>query len=105
MKWNEIVSSNENAQTTTAWMNFTYIMLGEESTQNSTYYEFIYMKFKNRPNECMALEDKTGYFWGTERERLEEDTRKASGVLMFHLLILVPVTSLCFTLHCLHISL
>lgn len=56
-------------------------MLGE-TIQNSTFYEFIYMKFKNRPNECMVLEDKTGYFWGTERERLEDDSSKACGVLI-----------------------
>lgn len=102
-----MVNSSQNTQTTTAWLKLTDIILGEESIQNGTSYEFIYMKLKNRPNECMALEDKTGYFWGTEREkeRPRGDTRKASGVLMFHLLILVPVTSLCFTLYCLHISL
>lgn len=78
MKWNGIVSSNENAQTTTSWMNFTDIMLGEENIQNSTYNEFIYMRFKNRPNECIPLEDKTGYFGG-QRER---EWRRIQGRLL-----------------------
>lgn len=37
------------------------------------------------------LEDRLDYFGGRQRERLKEDTRMASGVLMFYLLILVLV--------------
>lgn len=67
-KCNGIVNSNENAQTTTTWSKMDLISQipcwEKEDIQNSTYYGFIYRKVKNRPNECMVLENRTGYLWG-----------------------------------------